>query len=97
MRLALAEDLQQIAHQNELWFAKIAISIRIKELADSPRHALSPYDTDFLLCLLRSLVVFFIRIFSSRRDLLLENLALRQQLVVLKQRYPRPQVSTSGK
>jgi hypothetical protein len=43
------------------------------------------------------LVVFFIRIFSFRRDLLLENLALRQQLVVLKQRYPRPQVSTSGK
>jgi hypothetical protein len=50
-----------------------------------------------MLWLLRSLVVFFIRIFSSRRDLLLENLALRQQLVVLKQRYPRPQVSSSGK
>src|SRR5450631_1404797 len=80
-----------------VWFAKNAISIRIEELADSPRPGLSPYDTDFMLCLLRPLVVLFIRIFRSPRDLLLENLALRQQLVVLKQRYPRPQVSTSDK
>ena len=50
-----------------------------------------------MLCLLRFLVVFLTRIFRSRRDLLLENLALRQQLVVMKQRYPRPQVSTSDK
>ena len=62
-----------------------------------PRLGLSLYDTDFMLCPLRLLVVPFIRIFRSRRDLLLENLALRQQLVVLKQRYPRPQVSTSDK
>ena len=62
-----------------------------------PQLGLSPYDTDFMLCLLRFLVVFLIRIFRSRRDLLLENLALRQQLVVMKQRYPRPQFSTSGK
>jgi len=48
-------------------------------------------------CLLRSLAVLFIRVFRSRRDLLLENLALRQQLVVLKQRKPRPPVSTSDK
>src|ERR1039458_5245419 len=50
-----------------------------------------------MLCLLRLSVVPIIRIFRSPRDLLLENLALRQQLVVLKQRYPRPQVSTSDK
>jgi hypothetical protein len=50
-----------------------------------------------MLCLLRLIVVLFIRIFRSRRDLLLENLALRQQLVGLKQRHPRPQVSTSDK
>jgi len=56
-----------------------------------------PYDTDFVLCQLKSLAVLFIRVFRSRRDLLLENLALRQQLVVMKQRYPRPQVSTSDK
>jgi putative transposase len=50
-----------------------------------------------MLCLLSSLVVFLIRIFGSRRGLLLENLALRQQLVVMKQRYPRPQLSASDK
>ena len=80
-----------------LWLAKIAIGIQIKELADMPQLGLSPYDTDLMLCLLRFLVVFLIRIFRSRRDLLLENLALRQQLVIMKQRYPRPQVSTSDK
>ena len=80
-----------------MWLAKIAIGIQIKELANPPLPDLSPYDTDFMLPLLRFLVVLFIHIFRSRRDLLLENLALRQQLVVLKQRYPRPQVSTSDK
>lgn len=50
-----------------------------------------------MLCLLRLILVLFIRFFSSRRDLLLENLALRQQLVGLKQRHPRPQVSISDK
>ena len=77
-----------------LWFAKMAIGIEIKELADPPRLGLSPYDTDSMLCLLRLIVVLFIRVFRSRRDLLLENLALRQQLFGLKQRHPRPQVST---
>ena len=47
--------------------------------------------------LLRSFAVLFIRAFCCRRDLLLENLALRQQLVLMKQRDPRPQVSTSDK
>jgi hypothetical protein len=50
-----------------------------------------------MLSMLRPLFVLFILIFRSYRDLLLENLALRQQLFVLKQRYPRPQVSTSDK
>ena len=84
-------------HARTLWLAKMAIVIQIKQLADMLQFGLSPYDTDFMLCLLRFLVVFLTRIFRSRRDLLLENLALRQQLVVMKQRYPRPQVSTSDK
>jgi putative transposase len=50
-----------------------------------------------MLSLLRSLAVLFIRVFRSRRNLLLENLALRQQLVVLKQRNPHPLVSPSDK
>jgi len=37
-----------------------------------------------MLCLLRLLPVLVIRFFCSRRDLLLENFALRQQLAVLK-------------
>ena len=39
--------------------------------------------------LLSLLSVLAIRFFHSRRDLLLENLALRQQLAVLKVRQPR--------
>ena len=31
-----------------------------------------------------------VRLFRARRSLLIENLALRQQLVVLKRRHPRP-------
>jgi hypothetical protein len=50
-----------------------------------------------MLCLLRLIVVLFIRVFRSRRDLLLENFALREQLVGLKQRHPRPPLSTSDK
>jgi hypothetical protein len=63
----------------------------------SARLRVCPYDTDFMLCLLRTLAVLFICVFRSRRDLLLENLALRQQLVVLKQGNSRPLVSTSNK
>jgi len=33
-----------------------------------------------------------LRIFRSRQNLLLENLALRQQLVVLKRRHPKPKL-----
>ena len=36
----------------------------------------------------------FLRLFCSRRTLLLENLALRQQLVVLKRRRPRSRLSS---
>src|SRR5579859_2260784 len=71
--------------------------MKIKELAGSARLRVCRYDTEFMLCLLRSLAVLFIRVFRSRRDLLLENLVLRRQLVVLKQRKPRPPVSTSDK
>lgn len=42
-----------------------------------PQLGLSPYDTDSILWLLRLLVVLHFRIFRSRRDLLLENLALQ--------------------
>ena len=43
-----------------------------------------------MLRLLRLLSILFARFFRSRRDLLLENLALRQQLAILKRRHPQP-------
>jgi putative transposase len=43
-----------------------------------------------MLRLLRLLSIVIIQLFHSRRDLLLENLALRQQLAVLKRRHPQP-------
>jgi hypothetical protein len=48
--------------------------------------------------MLRSLKLLFVslpKIISSRRDLLLENLALRQQLAAAIQRYPRPRLTSS--
>src|SRR5580700_4374440 len=38
-----------------------------------------------------------IRTFRSRRGLMLENLALRQQLAVLKRKHPRPKLSQLDK
>jgi len=46
---------------------------------------------------LRLLFVLLIRSFRSRRSLLLENLALRQQLGVFKRKLPQPRFSTSDK
>jgi hypothetical protein len=43
--------------------------------------------------LLRLLVGLFYRGFGSRKDLLLENLALRQQLSVFKRRKQRPKLA----
>jgi hypothetical protein len=37
------------------------------------------------------------RLFRGRRSLLLENLALRQQLALLKRRHPRPSLSLFDK
>jgi transposase InsO family protein len=42
---------------------------------------------------LRLLLILLIRSFSSRRNLLLENLALRQQLAVLARKHPQPRVA----
>jgi transposase InsO family protein len=50
-----------------------------------------------MLRLLRLFVVLFSRFFRSRRDLLLENLALRQQLGVFKQMHPQPRFAATDK
>jgi putative transposase len=46
---------------------------------------------------LRLLVVLFCRCFRSRRDLVLENLALRQQLAVLKRGRPKPRFAAADR
>jgi putative transposase len=48
-----------------------------------------------MLRLLRILAVVFTRSLRSRRNLVLENLALRQQLGVLKQKYPHPRFAAA--
>ena len=53
--------------------------------------------TGLMLRLLRLLSIICARFFRSRRDLLLENLALRQQLAVLKQKHPQPRFALSDK
>jgi len=47
--------------------------------------------------LLKLLLVVFVKSVSSRRDLLLENLALRQQLAVLRQKRPQPRFAASDR
>ena len=50
-----------------------------------------------MLGTLRLLLTSVIRCFRTRRSLLLENLALRQQLAILKRRHPRPSLSLLDK
>ena len=50
-----------------------------------------------MLVMLRLLSTLPIRFFRSRRDLLLENLALRQQLEVLRRRRPQPRFAASDR
>jgi putative transposase len=47
--------------------------------------------------LLRLFLRSFPRLFCSRRDLVLENLLLRQQLMVLKARHPQPRLRSADK
>ena len=50
-----------------------------------------------MFCLLKLLIGLFRRFFSSRENLLLENLALRQQLLAFKRRESRPNVGWPDK
>ena len=43
------------------------------------------------------LIGVILRLFRARRTLLLENLALRQQLAALKRRHPRPRLAAFDK
>lgn len=50
-----------------------------------------------MLRLLRLFSALIFRALRSRRDLVLENLALRQQLAVWKRRHPQPRISASDR
>src|SRR5215469_7369382 len=50
-----------------------------------------------MLRLLKLIFGAFVRSFRARRDLLLENLALRQQLAVLARRHPQPRFSNGDR
>ena len=50
-----------------------------------------------MFCFLRLCFGTLIRLLRSRRSLLLDNLTLRQQLVVLKRRHPRAKLDLSDK
>jgi putative transposase len=67
------------------------------EFKPYPQFGLFPYKTGLMLRLLRLLVVLFSRFFRLRSDLLLENLALRQQLAILKQKHPQPRIAATDK
>ena len=57
------------------------------------RAALFRYDS-LILVRLRHLLGWFISVFRSREELLLEILALRQQLLALHAKRPRPRLSS---
>jgi hypothetical protein len=50
-----------------------------------------------MLRLLRLLSILPVHFFRFCRDLLLENLALRQQLAVFRRRYPQPRFAASDR
>ena len=58
-----------------------------------PQFGLLPGKTGLMFRLLRLLCILLIRCAHSRRNLLLENLALRQQLAVLKRKRPQPRLA----
>jgi len=62
-------------------------------------HPLRPHSckTGLMLALLRFLSALPTRFFHSGRDLLLENLALRQQLAVLRRKRPQPRFAASDR
>jgi putative transposase len=63
----------------------------------SVQFDLSACKTGLMLRSLRLLLVLATQIFRSRRDLLLENLALRQQLTVFRRQHPQPRLVASDR
>jgi hypothetical protein len=75
---------------------KITICFQIKYINPTPIWPV-PCKTGHMLRLPRLLVVLIARCFCSRCDLVLENLALRHQLGVLKQKRPQTRLAASDR
>ena len=80
-----------------LWLANMAICILIQTDRLCPSIAQIRRKTGLMLRPLRLLSTLPAHFFCSRSDLLLENLAFRQQLAVLRQRRPQPRFAVSDR
>ena len=79
-----------------MWLATIPYIRRINDLRASPHCA---HSAKILACLYDFDICSdgFFQSFASRGDLVLENLALRQQLLTLHVKRPRPRLSIFDK
>ncbi len=82
--------------ENVVCLAKTLRVRRINDLEAHLRGALFRYDS-LMFVRLRHLLGWVISVFRSREELLLENLALRQQLLALHAKRPRPRLSSVDK
>jgi hypothetical protein len=73
-----------------VWFAKTLADFEINDIAALP--PLFCYNSYPMFRFITLCLGTLVRILRARRSLLLENLALRQQLAVLKRRHPRPRL-----
>src|ERR1700690_4068399 len=96
-RLRRGGFLRCAHHREVLCLAKIPICREIKQIDCSPPLSLYGCKTGLMLRMFRVLSAVLPQFFRSRRDLLLENLALRQQLAVLRARHPQPRFSASDR
>jgi len=85
--------LVALSNLDRLCLAKIPICFRIRQINCGP----SSCENCLMPHLLRFPAELATRLFLSRRDLLLENLALRQQLAVLSKRRPRLRFAAQDK
>jgi hypothetical protein len=75
---------------------KIVCGPKIKQLPKYPQHV-PLVSIEAMFGLLRIFVGVIVRLFCSRRSLLIENLASRQQLAVFKRQTSRPNLGVADK
>jgi len=76
-----------------VWFAKTLSAFEINTIGRCFAQVIHD-NQRLMLHLIRFLFASILRVFRTRRSLVLENLVLRQQLIVLKRKHPRPRLVT---